>query len=327
MKRFFSNQIAILLSKSSILVGGQAVIEGVMMRVPDHISTAVRDPNGNIVTNRQEFNTLINKFSYLNIPIIRGAVSLFEAMKLGFRTLQWSADISFPEDKSQNRWYTPIIDWLMTLVSIVFALSLFVLLPLGLTSWLSSTDQNPMIYNSISGSIRILIFLTYLYLISKTKEASRLFQYHGAEHKVVYTFENGDDLTVQNSNKYPTQHPRCGTSFMFIVMFVAIMTFIVIDTIFISIFGEITLINRLVMHILFIPLVSGIGYEFLKFSSKHQDKMLLKYLIKPGLWLQNITTSSPDDDQLEVALEALKSAFGDSLEKYRGKEHIAEAIG
>ena len=187
MKRFFSNQIAILLSKSSILVGGQAVIEGVMMRVPGHISTAVRDPNGNIVTNRQEFNTLINKYSYLNIPIMRGAVSLFEAMKLGFRTLQWSADISFPEDKSQNRWYTPIVDWLMTLVSIVFALSLFVLLPLGLTSWLSSTDQNPLIYNSISGSIRILIFLTYLYLISKTKEASRLFQYHGAEHKVVYT--------------------------------------------------------------------------------------------------------------------------------------------
>ena len=327
MKRFFSNQIAILLSKSSILVGGQAVIEGVMMRVPGYISTAVRDPNGNIVTNRQEFNTLINKYSYLNTPIIRGAVSLFESMKLGFRTLQWSADITFPEDKSQNSWYTPIIDWVMTLVSIVFALSLFVLLPLGLTSWLSSTDQNPLIYNSISGSIRILIFLAYLYLISKTKEASRLFQYHGAEHKVVYTFENGDDLTVQNSNKYPTQHPRCGTSFMFIVMFVAIMTFIVIDTIFIFVFGEITLINRLIMHILFIPLVSGIGYEFLKFSSKHQDKTLLKYLIKPGLWLQNITTSSPDDEQLEVALEALTSAFGDSLEEYRGKKHIAEAIG
>ena len=327
MKRFFSNQIAILLSKSSILVGGQAVIEGVMMRVPGYISTAVRDPNGNIVTNRQEFNTLINKYSYLNTPIIRGAVSLFEAMKLGFRTLQWSADITFPEDKSQNSWYTQIIDWVMTLVSIVFALSLFVLLPLGLTSWLSSTDQNPLIYNSISGSIRILIFLAYLYLISKTKEASRLFQYHGAEHKVVYTFENGDDLTVQNSNKYPTQHPRCGTSFMFIVMFVAIMTFIVIDTIFIFVFGEINIINRLIMHILFIPLVSGIGYEFLKFSSKHQDKILLKYLIKPGLWLQNITTSSPDDEQLEVALEALTSAFGDSLEEYRGKKHIAESIG
>ena len=113
---------------------------------------------------------------------------------------------------------------------------------------------------------------------------------------------------------------------MFIVMFVAIITFIVIDTVFINIFGEITLLNRLFMHILFIPLVSGIGYEFLKFSSKHQNNSILRYLIKPGLWLQNITTSPPDKKQLEVALEALKSAFGDSLDKYRGKQHIAEAI-
>ena len=154
--RFFSNHIAVLLSKSSILVGGQAVIEGVMMRVPGFISTAVRDPNGNIVTNRREFNTLINQYSYLNVPIVRGAVSLFEAMQLGFRTLQWSADISFPEDKSQNRWYTPIIDWVMTIVSIVFALSLFVFLPLyfnfGYQAWIK------IIYNSISGSIRILYF-------------------------------------------------------------------------------------------------------------------------------------------------------------------------
>ena len=327
MKKFFINQIIILLSKSSILVGGQAVIEGVMMRVPGYISTAVRDPNGNIVTNRQEFNTLVNKYPKLNVPIVRGAISLFEAMKIGFGTLQWSADISFPEDKQRQGWYIPILDWLMTLISIIFALSLFILLPLGLTSWISSTDQHPMLYNMISGGIRISIFLTYLFLISKTKDASRLFEYHGAEHKVVYTFENGDDLTVENSNKYPTQHPRCGTSFMFIVMFVAILTFMVIDTIFITIFGEITLINRLFMHVLFIPLVSGIGYEFLKFSSKYKNNIILQYLIKPGLWLQNITTSPPDDKQLEVALEALTSAFGDSLDEYKGKVHIAEAIG
>jgi len=326
MKKFFTNQIIILLSKSSILVGGQAVIEGVMMRVPGYISTAVRNPDGDIVTNRQEFNTLVKKYAFLDIPIVRGAVSLFEAMKIGFGTLQWSADISFPEDKEQKKWYTTMLDWLMTLLSIAFALSLFVLLPLGLTSWISSTDQHPMLYNTISGGIRISIFLTYLFLISNTKDAARLFEYHGAEHKVVYTFENGDDLTVANSDQYPTQHPRCGTSFMFIVMFVAIITFIVIDTVFINIFGEITLLNRLFMHILFIPLVSGIGYEFLKFSSKHQNNSILRYLIKPGLWLQNITTSSPDKKQLEVALEALKSAFGDSLDEYRGKQHIAEAI-
>ena len=327
MKKFFTNQIIMLLSKSSILVGGQAVIEGVMMRVPGYISTAVRNPDGEIVTNRQKFNTLVKKYKSLNFPIIRGAISLFEAMKIGFGTLQWSADITFPEDKQKQTKFTPIFDWLMTILSIAFALSLFILLPLGLTSWISNADQNPMLYNMIAGGIRISIFLIYLFLISKTKDAKRLFEYHGAEHKVVYTFEHGDDLTIENSNRYPTQHPRCGTSFMFIVMLVAILTFMVIDTLFIEAFGSITLINRLFMHILFIPLVSGIGYEFLKFSSNHQNNIIFKYLIKPGLWLQNITTSPPDDTQLEVALEALTSAFGDTLDQYRGKEHVADAIG
>jgi uncharacterized protein YqhQ len=327
MKKILTNQILILLSKSSILVGGQAVIEGVMMRVPGYISTAVRNPDGNIITKRQEFNTLVKKYKWLNFPIIRGAISLFEALKIGFGTLQWSADISFPEDKQKQSKFTPILEWMMTIFSIVFALSLFILLPLGLTSWLSNSDQHPMLYNMIAGAIRIAIFLSYLLLISKTKDARRLFEYHGAEHKVVYTFENGDDLTVANSNQYPTQHPRCGTSFMFIVMFVAILTFMVIETLYIQLFGEITLLNRLFMHVLFIPLVSGIGYEILKFSSQHQNNIVLKYLIKPGLWLQNITTSPPDDAQLEVALKALTSAFGDTLDEYQGKKHIADAIG
>ncbi len=255
MKKLFINQILIVLSKSSILVGGQAVIEGVMMRVPGYISTAVRDPNGKIVTNRQEFTTLVKKYKYLNFPIIRGAISLFEAMKIGFGTLQWSADISFPEDKHKQSKFTPIFEWLMTIFSIIFALSLFILLPLGLTSWISKADQNPLLYNMIAGVIRISIFLIYLFLISKTKDAKRLFEYHGAEHKVVYTFEPGDDLTVENSNRYPTQHPRCGTSFMFIIMCVAILTFMVIDTLFIELFGTITLINRLFMHILFIQMI------------------------------------------------------------------------
>ena len=327
MKKFFTNQFFILLSKSSILVGGQAVIEGVMMRVPGYIATAVRNPEGEIITKRQEFKTLILRHKWLNIPIVRGAISLFEAMKIGFGTLQWSADISFPEEKNKQTKFTPIIEWIMTLVSIVFALSLFIFLPLGITSWVTESDQYPLFYNMVAGGVRISIFLLYLFLISRTKDAKRLFQYHGAEHKVVYTFEHGDDLIVHNATKYPTQHPRCGTSFMFIIMLVAIFTFMLIDTIFIQLFGKITLVQRILMHILFIPLVSGIGYEILKFSSKHQNNIILKYLIKPGLWLQNITTNPPDDQQLEVSIEALKSAFGDSLDQYAGKEHVADAIG
>ena len=327
MKNFFTNQFFLLLTKASILVGGQAVIEGVMMRVPGYISTAVRNPEGEIVTKRQEFKALITRYKWLNIPIVRGAVSLFEAMKIGFGTLQWSADISFPEDKQKQTAWSIFVEWVMTIVSIIFALSLFIFLPLGLTSWISNAEQNPLLYNVVAGAIRISIFLLYLVLISLTKDAKRLFQYHGAEHKVVYAFEHGDDLLVKNADQYPTQHPRCGTSFMFIVMLVAIVTFIFIDTIFINIFGEIQLWQRILMHVLFIPLVSGIGYEVLKFSSKHQKNIILKYFIKPGLWLQNITTKKPDEQQLEVSIEALKSAFGDSLDKYAGKEHIADAIG
>ena len=324
MNFFLRNQLILLLTKSSILVGGQAVIEGVMMRVPGFIATAVRNPDGDIITKRKEFTSLIHRDKRFNIPIVRGAVSLFEAMKLGFGTLQWSADIAFPEEaNAQNKF----IEFIMTVFSVLFALSLFIFLPLGFTSWFFNSSQDPILFNIIAGAIRITIFLIYLLLISKTKDAKRLFEYHGAEHKVVYTFENGDDLNVKNASQYPTQHPRCGTSFMFIVMLVAILSFIVIDRLFIGVFGSITLLNRFAMHIVFIPLVSGLGYEILKFSSLYQNNIVLRYFIKPGLWLQNITTNQPDENQLEVSLEALKSAFGDTIDEYHGKKHIADAIG
>ena len=323
MKRILFNHFLLLLSKSSILVGGQAVIEGVMMRVPGFISTAVRSPNGEIITKREEFNTLIQRKAYLNRPIIRGAINLFEAMKIGFGTLQWSADIAFPEEQQKSNQF---IDFVMTLLSISIALSLFVFLPLTLTTILFHTEQNPISYNIIAGFFRISIFLIYLFIISKTKDARRLFEYHGAEHMVVYTFENGQNLTVEEASKHPTQHPRCGTSFMFIVMLVAIISFSIIDQIFISIFGSITLFNRLSMHILFIPLVSGLGYEVLKFSSQHPNNIFFYYFIKPGMWLQKITTNKPDAQQLEVSLEALKSAFGPTFSNYKGEQHIADAI-
>ena len=324
MRRILLHQLLLLVSKSSILVGGQAVIEGVMMRVPGFISTAVRNPDGEIVSKRQEFNSLIKRKPILDFPIIRGAINLFEAMKIGFGTLQWSADIAFPEEKEKSN---KLLEILMTVIAILFALSLFIFLPLTLTTFLFNSEQNPVYYNIIAGAFRIIIFLVYLFIISKTKDAKRLFEYHGAEHMVVYTFENGDPLDVESSSKYPTQHPRCGTSFMFIVMLVAIILFIIIDQIFIFIFGSITLLNRLVMHILFIPLVSGIGYEILKFSSQNPNNVILRYFTMPGLWLQNITTNTPQEDQLEVSLEALKSAFGDTLPNYQGKKHIADAIG
>jgi uncharacterized protein YqhQ len=324
MKIKILRHLILFVSKSSILVGGQAVIEGVMMRVPGAYSTAVRDPEGKIHTNRHDFESITDRKPGFKKPIIRGAVSLFEAMKMGFQTLQWSADIAMPEE-SEN--INPIVDALMTLVSIGLAISLFFAAPIGLTTWLFDKDQDPFVFNIISGSLRIFFFLVYLILISLLSDVKRLFQYHGAEHKTVYNFESGKKLNIKNAQEFPTQHPRCGTSFMFIIMIVAIFSFSILDSILMLFIGEIQVWMRLIMHIPFMPLVAGIGYEVLKITAKHRDNILFKILAEPGLWLQNITTKQPDDSQVEVAIAALESAFGKNLEKYLGKTFIAEAIG
>tara|TARA_B100000315_G_C14100454_1_gene373466 strand:- start:41 stop:532 length:492 start_codon:yes stop_codon:yes gene_type:complete len=163
-------------------------------------------------------------------------------------------------------------------------------------------------------------------MISFIKDVHRLFQYHGAEHKTVYNFESGRKLTIENAQSFPTQHPRCGTSFLFIIMIVAIFSFAVLDTVMIYYIGELKVWMRLAYHIPFIPIVAGMGYEVLKLTAKHRDNILFIVLAKPGLWLQNITTKQPDDAQIEVALKALEEAFGKNLEKYTGKTYVAEAI-
>jgi len=324
MKTKFLKQLILFVSKSSILVGGQAVIEGVMMRVPGAYSTAVRDPEGKIHTDRHNFESITDRKPHLKKPIIRGAVSLFEAMKMGFQTLQWSADIAMPEEGEKT---SPIVDALMTLISIGLAISLFFAAPIGLTTWLFDKDQDPFVFNIISGALRIFFFLIYLILISLLSDVKRLFQYHGAEHKTVYNFESGKNLNIKNAQEFPTQHPRCGTSFMFIIMIVAILSFSVLDSILMLFVGEIQVWMRLIMHIPFMPLVAGIGYEVLKLTAKHRDNILFRMLAQPGLWLQNITTKQPDDSQIEVSIAALESAFGENLEKYEGKTFVAEAIG
>ncbi|MBT6870066.1 MAG: DUF1385 domain-containing protein [Candidatus Marinimicrobia bacterium] len=324
MKTKFLKQLILFVSKSSILVGGQAVIEGVMMRVPGAYSTAVRDPDGKIHTDRHDFESITDRKPHLKKPIIRGAVSLFEAMKMGFQTLQWSADIAMPEE-SEN--VNPIVDALMTLVSIALAICLFFAAPIALTTWLFDKDQDPFVFNIISGALRIFFFLVYLILISLLSDVKRLFQYHGAEHKTVYNFESGKSLNIKTAQEFPTQHPRCGTSFMFIIMIVAILSFAVLDSILMLFVGEIQVWMRLIMHIPFMPLVAGIGYEVLKLTAKHRENILFRMLAQPGLWLQNITTKQPDDTQVEVAIAALESAFGENLDQYSGKIFVAEAIG
>jgi uncharacterized protein YqhQ len=252
-------------------------------------------------------------------------VGLFESLKIGFSTLQWSAKIITPEAEFNKT--SRLSDVLMTILSIFLALGLFFIAPIGLTTWFFDKDQDAFMFNLISGIFRVIFFLTYLILISLMKDIHRLFQYHGAEHKTVYNFEAGQELTVENAQSFPTQHPRCGTSFLFIIMIVAIFSFAILDTVMIYYIGELKVWMRLTYHIPFMPIVAGMGYEVLKLTAKHRNNILFRSLAKPGMWLQNITTKQPDDEQVEVALQALKAAFGDDLKKYTGKTYVAEAIG
>ena len=327
MKKKLLYHLRMLISQSSILVGGQAVMEGVMMRVPGAYATAVRDPDGNIQIDRHEFKSKIEIYPLLKKPLLRGIVGLFESLKIGYSTLQWSAEISIPEE-DRSKEPSKFIDVLLTLFSFGLALSLFFVAPIGLTSWLFNKDQDAFIFNIISGVFRIIFFLSYLILISLMKDVRRLFQYHGAEHKTVYNFESGKELNIFNAQQFSTQHPRCGTSFLFIIMLVAILSFAILDSVVLLYVEELKIWMRLIFHIPFIPIVAGLGYEVLKLTAKHRGNIFFRALAQPGLWLQNITTKQPEDEQVEVALIALKEAFGDKLSQYSsGKTYVAEAIG
>jgi len=314
--------------RSTILVGGQAVIEGVMMRVPGAYATAVRAKDGTIKIDYHPFESIITKYKFLRLPIIRGMIHLYESMKIGYGTLQWSADISEPEVNKPNKF----LDAILSLLSIILAIGLFFALPLILANFFLnhfSNSNDNFIFNIISGLVRISLFLIYLISISFLEDVYRLFQFHGAEHKTVYNFESGKNINIENAQSFSKEHPRCGTSFVFIVMLVSIFSFTVIDSIIMAVFNmtELTVVTRLLFHIPCIPLVAGFSYEVLKIIAKYQKYFLFKIFAYPGLLLQKITTKNPDDSQLEVAISALKNAFGDRLSEYEGKEFNADAIG
>ena len=320
--------LTMLMMKSSILVGGQAVIEGVMMRVPGAYATAVRLKNNDIKVLRTPFTSIIEKYKMNQFVILRGMIHLFESMRMGYRTLDWSAQMNEDNFKPQTGILYQIQEYIMSALSIMFALSLFLFLPLFFTFYLEDFINRPFIFNSITGVIRIFIFLTYLILISRMNDIKTLFQYHGAEHKVVYNFESGLDVNVNNAQKFSRLHPRCGTSFVFIIMLVTIFTHAIIDSIALLFLEELTLLTRFILHIVFLPVVAGVGYEVLKFLAKHQTIFIFKILSQPGLWLQHITTKEPSKEQLEVSVRALREAFGkDNIESFTGKKFVADAIG
>ena len=317
--------ILLTVMKSSILVGGQAVIEGVMMRVPGAYATAVRKSDGSIIFDYHKFGSKVLNSKVYSLPILRGMVHLYESMKIGYQTLQWSAEISEPNHKPNK-----ILDSILSFVSIIFSIGLFVGIPIISADFLQnyfSLEKNSFIFNLISGSVRISIFLIYLTSISFMKDIKRLFQFHGAEHKTVYNFESGKPLSATTAQTFPKEHPRCGTSFIFIVMLVSILSYSIIDFFAIKIGFDLTIINRLLIHIPCLPIVAGFSYEVLKITARFQKHLFFRILAFPGLLLQKITTKTPNQNQLEVAIDALKCAFGDDLEQYEGKKFNADAIG
>jgi len=327
MKNTIYKILLFIIQKTSIMVGGQAVIEGVMMRVPGYYATAVRSKESKIMIDKHRFISLVEKYNLEKIPIIRGFCHLIDSMKIGFQSLDWSSKISEDDSTSNNKF----IDFLLSLFSIFFAISLFMGIPYYLTQ-LSLNAQSDLFNNSytfniIAGLLRLIIFILYLYILSHLKDIKRLFAYHGAEHKVVYNFEAGQKLTVNNAKLFSTKHPRCGTSFVFILMLVTIITYSIIDGLIQYIFNfEFTIFSRISIHLLFLPIVTGVGYEILKFLARHQNKKIFYLFSKPGLWLQKITTNEPSDKQLEVALSALQSAFGDKIKDFQGTVFQADAI-
>ena len=295
-------------------VGGQAVIEGVMMRSKDRISTAVRRATGEIEIKSEDFLSYTKRVKLFGLPIIRGAVSLVEMLAIGIRTLNFSAsvaaeDIDRAEGKETNQKTSNLAIGVTAALAFALGIGIFFFLPLFFSS-LIGVSREALSFNLVAGVIRVLMFLVYVWMISRFGEFRRVFEYHGAEHKSIFAYENGVDLTPENAASYTRLHPRCGTSFILIVAILAILTYSISDTIFYLITGyPPALLTRFGLHLMLLPLVAGISYELLKLSGKTRDNKLTQVLIKPGLWLQRITTQEPDHSQLEVAIAALKNSL------------------
>jgi uncharacterized protein YqhQ len=307
---FFLGILPLALSAKKNKVGGQAIIEGVMMRGKQKVSWAVRKPDGSMVIESFPFTSVCRKYKILKTPVIRGAINLYESMVLGFKSLMRSAEIAMPEEeKPKEKNFKETFAMVMSMVvAFAVAIGLFMFLPMVIANIFF--EKSALSFNFVAGIIRISLIVLYMFSISFWKDIQRVFEYHGAEHKAIFTFEDDKELTLENMRPYTTLHPRCGTSFLLLVGLVCILLFSIIDTLFIHYIGQYpNVLSRVFVHILLIPLVGGCSYEVLRLSDRYQHIFPVSLLIKPGLWLQLITTREPDDKQLETASAALKAAL------------------
>ena len=304
--------------EETTLIGGQAVMEGVMMRSPHSYCVAVRKPSGEIVTQESPLPRLSDKHPVLKWPVVRGLATLGGAMSLGMKALKFSADCALEgltgkrKEKTKEAGSGSMA--LQICCSLLFMIVLYKFIPLYLATKLGShfhAISSRFAVNMVDGGLRIAIFLGFMYLLSRTKEMYRLFQYHGAEHKVVFNFESGDPVTVENAQRFVTWHPRCGTSFLMVVLIVSMIgyAFLPIDNFW----------AKLAARIALLPVVMGVSYEAIRFAAKRQSG-LMAWLTRPGLWLQRVTTKPPSDEQAEVAICALQRAM--DLERTQGGQLV-----
>lgn len=300
------NKINKEVKKTSI--GGQALIEGIMMKGPDKIATAVRKPDGEIVVKESDIKPLF-KHKFFKLPIIRGSFVLIDSLINGVKELMYSAEF-FGEDYEEDaidkflkkifkdKADTAII-YVSVIIALFFSVGIFILGPTLLTNFLKNIVKSTLLLNLIEGIIRVFLFVGYVYLVSKLNDIKRVFMYHGAEHKTIYCYEHGEELTVENVRKYKTLHPRCGTSFMINVMLISILVF--------SFFGWPNPLMRLVIRIAMLPVIAGLSYELNRYVGKcDSENVLTKIITYPGFQIQKITTKEPDDSMIEVAIAAME---------------------
>ncbi|HEX2946844.1 MAG TPA: DUF1385 domain-containing protein [Clostridia bacterium] len=295
-------------------IGGQALLEGLLMMGPQNIAIAVRKPDGEIVLDKKP---LPEKIPIAKVPLIRGSVNLFRQMVVGVKALMYSADFVELEDEEEKkpskldafieRTFKDKGKDAVIYFSVIFALALsiglFILLPnllAGLIN-LSGPGSNVVVKNLFEGVIRILIFLGYIYLATKLNDIKRVWMYHGAEHKTIHCYESGEELTVENIRKFSTHHPRCGTSFLFLVMIVSIIMF--------SFLGWYNPLINALLRLLMIPVVAGVAYEILRFAGRHTDWLVMRIINAPGMLFQYLTTREPDDSMIEVAIVAMENVI------------------
>ena len=292
---------------AKINIGGQAVIEGVMMRAPRSMAIAVRRPSGEIVVRRDMVVPLSERFPVVKLPIVRGAVALFSSLITGIKALNFSANEALAEEDGNEK-NGELSSWAMAgtmAIAFGFGILLFFILPLYATKLLTQLaliSDNNIVFNLVDGVIRVAVFLLYIWSISRMKDIQRVFQYHGAEHKSIFAFEAGEELTVANVRRYSRLHPRCGTSFLLIVMLVSIVIFSLIPKLW-------PFYMKAGARVILLPLIAGVSYEFLKWSARNDHSPLVKMIIAPGLALQRLTTREPDDSQLEVAIRSMQEAL------------------